>query len=405
VSQRRLPWWALWAFPLVAGRYFLWGFLNYGFSLGIAFLALLTWILASRSTSAAARWVWAAASAALLGACVLSHMAGWGVGVVLIVLWAFGQHWSTSSLARVPSALRLICVIAPSLLFYLGWMSRSTGRPMVYYDVLKGKIAGIVSPFATYLPSVSALTMTSFAGVTLWLLWRRALVLRWRDPSTWLPVAGLLLLFFVMPASLMGSMFLDRRLFTPVVLAALALWPVCWPSARACALVVSIILGVQAMRTAEFVSESHLQTQAVRQIRQALRQVPFGSSVVGANFTDSGRLEVPALLHAPALAAADRGAWVPTLFAQPNDRNPISFRQPERHAALRQMVPQLDNNHLPEVRVDWTGFCLATDYLLVTWTKTAPILPTAVEVPCLKEVARGVHWALYAGTSRPSLTP
>jgi MFS family permease len=85
--QRTVPWLALLAFPLAYSRYYVWGFLNYFFAIGLAFFGFAAWLSLRRSRTALGALV-----LALFGiGALLSHLAGFAVLGILVACHELGE--------------------------------------------------------------------------------------------------------------------------------------------------------------------------------------------------------------------------------------------------------------------------------------------------------------------------
>jgi len=392
-----IPWMALWCFVFAQSRYLLWGFLNFEFALGLAFVSFFFWIHAQSKKTFFDRAVWLFFCATLLVAALLSHMIGWGIGVSLIGFWCISEYIKSGTYLRqwIRLGVQMLSATLPSLMAYALSTQKGADLTPHYAEFLKGKIGGVASAFATYHTATTLITCAAFIFSVGWALRNtRFPALREYLAAQIVPF-GIFAIFLLSPGSMMGSYFLDRRIFVPALMMSLIFLPnkenyhskIPW-------LLVLALLVTHTVRFSEFFIENKQQTKVVREIREALQTIPPKSILVGFNFTDSGRLEAPALGSVINLAVPDRGAFVPGLFAEPRDRMPISVRKEIIAQNAKYTHPLLDSNSESQNLVDWKNFCGAGDYVLITWSKTSPNLP-ADSMSCFHDSGTGKNWRLY----------
>lgn len=388
--NRRPPWLALLAFGFVYHRFITWGFLNYTFALGVALLVMAGWLRATApGVSVRRQWCWALGTAAVLMGLVVAHLVGWGLAVAGVLLCEIGRLAGGQRMGRergVSAALALAAVLPGFLWYAVGFahdrsMSVTFEPPRAW---LFGKATALVTPFYSYSLPVAVACTVVFLGV-LGVGLRRAVLTRAAWPVTaWLPLLGMVVLFLVLPASMMGSHFLDKRIWIMVAVLAVALPTVVLTPRQAvlAVLVTAMLLGV---KTAEVTRASLAMSRIVGEIRQSLQAVPVGSRLTGLSFSNSTSMEYPPLRHVASLAAADRAALVPGLFARPFDASTIGF-QPSLH----QKAPMRFFNLSPEDSAVLLDACAHFDHVLLTYEARAPQEPA-----CLQPLVRGAHFGLY----------
>ncbi len=89
--NKQPPWLAMWAFIFIFNRYFIWGFLNYFFSLGLAFLIFAFWIATQKSPNSNIQFLSKLAVSLLLMTSLLSHLMGYAIALICIFGYEFGK--------------------------------------------------------------------------------------------------------------------------------------------------------------------------------------------------------------------------------------------------------------------------------------------------------------------------
>lgn len=384
--NRRPPWLALLVFPLCFNRYFVWGFLNYIFSIGLGMLLLALWIVVRDAEKKPVRYLGMVAVSLGMLLLLVSHLMGFGVAAIGLGAYEMGRAFKGHAAwgARVGVMLRAGLIMVPGLLFYALCFEHS-GSGSFYYGVgLRGKLSGALSPFLTYDLRWAAVCVV---GMVCALWWGAGAGLRrasaW-PPATWLPVAFLAALFLVLPSAMMGSDFLDKRLFICVAFFALGL-VVFRPDAKQVKVLVCLSVLMVSAKVAEVDRAWATHTGAMNEIRRSVALIPVGSRVGSYSFSDNSLMEYPPLRHAVMLAVIDRSAMVQTLFAAPFNKEsvayvaPVGFKRPLDAAGVTPADP-----------VDWARACRDQQFVLVTHMTSMPKMPS-----CLRLLSKGAHHGLY----------
>jgi len=398
--QRQPPWLTLWAFPLGFGLYFLYGLLNFYYSMGLSLWLVALWIWAHRQ-SPAARW----GSASLVGATMLwllvCHLMGYGVGAAIISMLELGWLAQTPKGQRVRRFFAQLPLVAlatvPGLIFYALAFEHGDGSGAPEWTrALRAKAVGIVSPFVDYSWAVSAV-VSAILLATVVVLWRRGAYRRTGWPLwAWLPVVGFLVLFLALPTGLLNSYLLDRRLFIVVVVLALALHPVVGLPRRVGLALVAGLCIAQAAKVASMSRAYEEQGEALADIQQVVERLPIGQMLWHLNFRREGTFPAPTLGHAGMLAVIDRAAHVPQLFAWPRDQEWVAYRDEDK------IRPLLGDMMAGQTPAPWYFQCGEYDYLLITHTAEMRRFPPP---GCMQEVARGEYYVLFKTNGAEPLRP
>ena len=381
------PWMVLWAFPLAFNLYFIYGFLNYIFSIGLALLVMALWVSTRPLKGQLALLLAHACIAALLAVLLVSHLMGYGLAAAAISLYELGRIYP-SGLPRKALAGRvalLMLTVLPSAIFYLVGFDHSKPPEIQYFNILRAKLVGVFSPFLAYYGPAAMAAVAAFAVGLCVGLGKLAFAPRTWPASSFLPVAGMFLLFLVAPSAMMGSYSLDRRLFICVVLLFLGLAVVRLPSRQALAMGLVAVL-LQLGKVVEVSTVWATQSRVMSQVEAAVQQIPVGAKVGGASFTDTGSFEIPPLRHALMVALIERSAFVPNLFAQPFNGESVAYRREYqvRHQALLSALR-------PDDPVPWDFVCSNYEYFLLTYMSRFPKTPA-----CLHLLGEGEGFNLYS---------
>ena len=373
--QGSVPWLALLALPLGYSRYYAWGFLNYFFSLGLAFLGFALWVVLRDARS---RWAPLALAAAGMLA-LLSHLAGFAVLAVLIACYE-ASRWRglTRPLVSAGAAIA-ICACA-----YLLFFDRQLPLTLAWEEGALIKARNVASPFVSYQLLPGMVLAAGWAAALLWAWRRRALhmVSGWR-----LPMAAFALLVVLLPSMAMNSYYLTARLVIvlPLVFLAYARFDA---GPRAQAALAVVVLALVALKVTEVRGEWRRFSDDVGRYREAFRALPMGARVASVAFATGAGI-VPAR-HAAAFAVTDRDAFIPNFYAFPFNGESVAFREP-----VRALTARSEKDHVIYGRGDgappWRLYCEHYDALFVLQLdeRAAP-LP-----PCARALVRSHDFALY----------
>jgi hypothetical protein len=330
--------WSLWpclAFLFLYNRSFLWGFLNYLFGIGLAFLAFALWV-ALRERSAALRLGLAGLLATAL---FFAHLQALGVYGILIAgyetgrLHRAGRLWSPAALAAlVATALPFL---VPAALFFLGPHGAESGG--IVYGRPVRKLDLLFSVFDNY---DRAFDVAGFAVLVLalaCLYWRRGVVLA---PAFRLPLALLALAYLALPTGIFSGYGADHRL--PLALALLLIGgsdapAIAAPAARGLVAATALLFLA---RMAVVGLSWHQSDLAYAPLIASLDDLPPGARIAVGYAPDAVNSEATPLVHLPNLAIVTRDAFVPTLFAY-ETQQPVRLTPSYRALADRLTPPVL----------------------------------------------------------------
>ena len=395
VNDRRPPFLALWGFPIAFNRYYIWGFLNYQFAIGLGLFVFGLWVYGRRRRAGALSCLDQAFVSLSLILILICHLMGYAVTMLCMGLHTLSQmlRAETMSQGKIRCAAQAGLVILPSVLVYIFVCDHSASEyPTVYQDVAYSKMCGLASPFFTYhlwlVPLLGvAFLLSVFVAISSGAKSLKDRIRQAYSWSAWIVITGLLVAFLLAPAAMMNSYFLDRRLFAPVSFIALALIACRLSFTRAMAIIsLAFICHLSGVITVNDVWET--QSKSMREIRLAFEQIEVGSKVAGLSISDTNQMPLPPLQHAVTMAVYTRAAFVPTMFAKPINAESVAFNPPYDQYARTQgtFVHGISPKFMANM-IDWARHY---DYVLVTYADQVPGAPDGMSL-----ITTGEHFMLF----------
>lgn len=337
------------AFLLLYGRILLWGFLNYLFGLGLAFVLFAAW-LPLRSRAPPLRLALGTGFVLLL---YFAHLEALGVYAVLLGAYEIQAAWQSPQ----PGHKRLLRLVLAGLPFLLPLaillldthgLNTTIGFSPVgrKFDLLFGifdaedRILDIVC-FAVV---VGALTMA---------LRRRWLTLA---PAMRFPLIALAITYLAMPTHILSAFGADHRL--PLAMALALLASLRWVGSEGAES--RFMLGAAALyvvRLGAVLLSWHASDAVYTRMLTILDAISANSRVAVAYPSAELHATVTPFLHMPTLAIIRRDAFVPTLFASPAQQ-PIRLTPPFQRLADR-LTPTELWEHFVEGRGEIDAAALA----------------------------------------------
>ena len=303
-------------FLLLYNRQFLWGFLNYLFSLGLALLTFALWVALRRKPIGVRCGIFVILALMVF----VSHLAGFGVLGVLIVgyeVHSFLQGKDCRALRNDLVAATIVLGL-PAALFLLFSPTRTRSTPSALWE-LRSRIIGLMDAFNNYTLALDAATfLLVVTAIGVGLLLRKARL----HSRMWLPLVSLALIYCVINPQLLGSTGADRRLIPALflVLACSLEWNV-----RERYFVAAIGL-VFLVRTAVVIKNWSAANVIYSANVQVIDQIPRGVKVAAAvgelNFP---QLNNPPVLHLPNMAVIRRQVLINSLFVY-DGVQPLRFK-------------------------------------------------------------------------------
>ncbi len=323
-------------FPIAAwSTTFLMGFLNFQIGLGLALLFAAADPLARGRT----RPIGALLRIPLGLILAVDHLFSLVFYAALLAALAMGPQaispsdWRSMGRRAMKAALAAGWCLIPlaAMLLYahaLPGANVEDGRGGLRFDALPAKIATLVSPLVTYNLGLELLLALGFAGLGVWLAFRRHLNVHW---GLLLAAAAFACLSVVAPAWAADTAWVDRRFPIMALLCLLASVQLKAAASPRLAMAVGVAALALVAARAGWVAWNWSSAQHdLASTRLALRGVPAGATVLPmqhrASFAakwsaPAGRyiwqVGDPTFRHYPALAVPLQRAFVPTLFAVP----------------------------------------------------------------------------------------
>lgn len=376
----RRRWWALAAVLAAYNVTFMFGFLNFVLSTGLALLFAAGWITWRDRRPAVVVTLGIIATAILF----LSHLAGLAFFLILVAsaelehVWRVGRAgrgWVRMFLVRMVAAAPL--VVAP-LGFYALSRFSAVATPVKWrWSSKLWEAPGILVNYDPALDAVSATLVFGF--VALCLVLRRGIV----APKSVVAVAMLALLVVALPFSLMGTHFLDLR---PAIMLGLLVFAGFTPRGlspglqRVAITLVVLLFGAR-MAVIGTVWAGH---QAhIEELRAITSRVEPGSRVFILDIqpgdapgywaaTRDWRLpmEISLNYHLPAIILIERHAFYPNLFADPAQQPLVRLQPFEALAQEYWRMPRYQA--LKRDGSLFAGFACRADYVLMMQAGAEP---------------------------------
>lgn len=299
------------AFLFLYNRHFLWGFLNYLFSVGLGL-----WMLAAHIHFRSRGTVFRAVLLSLLAvALLISHLHAFASYAILVGGYEISIFWRNRK--NLPWRDLLVAAaqfVLPVILFFS--VSSTTDRAgEIKWSSAIDKVYGLLDMVNNYSLTLDVATFLILAGlVGLGLITRRLSIHR----DMRLPLALLFMIYLCLPRLMFASFGADRRLLVMLALAAVATLEVRVDTPRVRA---GLVLGIALLFFVRMgvIGMNWVQAKNVYQpILSAIEKLPKGARVAvicgGDNFP---YLANPPLDHVPNMAVISRDAYLNTLFAEP----------------------------------------------------------------------------------------
>jgi hypothetical protein len=363
----------------------LYGFLSYGFGLGLFLLVFSVWLVDRRGPTGFRLIVLSGGALT----CYLAHATAWLFLVVAVA----------ASLARAPDrgswrswARHAGFLAAPLLLVAvnLATLGRAAVAEPLVWGTAFGKVVGVASLVALYHPAWDAVMAVGFLGAiaaALLVARRRGLTV---DGGALLIAGVFALLFLIVPSEIAGTWAADRRLLLPAVTMALLAvrWEVGGRVGRGLA---AILLLLVIGRGAEVALAWRGLSRDLAARVALLQAVPAGARLYGFALVDrTNKWTWPSqlgLVHLHDYAVVDRGAVVNGLFARAHQQ-PLQARDVDPEPVL---TPALD---IEPAAVDWPHIFARADYLFVS--RSIPAYRDYLRQRC-DTVAEQADAGLYRG--------
>lgn len=299
------------AFLLLYNRVFLWGFLNYLFSVGLAL-----WMLAAHIHFRERNKLWRIVLFTLLSVVLLvSHLHAFASYAVLIACYEISIVWRKRRDAPWADLFTSAAqFVVPAILFLTLSGSTSNARTVKWSSPFD-KVSGLLDMVNNYNLPLDIATFLLFAILACVGLFMRRLSVH-RDLR--LALVVLFIIYLCLPRLIFGSFGADRRLLVIVALVAVAALDIRIETARMRGMLVFGIAALFVTRMAVIGVNWVDAQKTYRPILAALDTLPTGVRVA---VISGGKmfpyLQNPPLEHVPNMGVIKKNVYMNSLFAEP----------------------------------------------------------------------------------------
>ena len=304
-------------FLVLYNRHFIWGFLNYLFSVGLALWFVVAWLYL-RERSAVLRVIVFSSLATIL---LVAHLHAFGSYALIVGGYELSVAWQARRESdRLPwgnLAVGVAQFVLPVALFLL--FSRTAGKAgEIVFGSPMDKAVALLDIFNNYSLPLDVATFGALALIVAWGVWKAGLRLH---AHVVLPLALLFVAYLCMPNAMFNSYGADRRLLVMVAVFAIAgaggftvTRRLGWGLAAGLALLFGVRMAVigQNWRMADV---------RYREVLAAVDMLRPGSRVAVANGGNMYPfLQNPPLDHVANLAVVRKQVFINSLFAEPGQQ-------------------------------------------------------------------------------------
>ncbi len=335
--------WPLMSLFFVYNRIFLWGFVGYLFTLGVAMAAFAGWV-ALRGRPVIRMVI----ATVLATAIYLGHLYAFGVYALCIAGYELTVLWDRRRDRRraIVDAAIASAQFAPAMYLFLFVSPTSGAARVTEWGSLWRKVDAPANLLFNYHLTFDLACLGLLAAMVLWGLLHRHLT--W-NRFMFGPLTLLVIAFLIMPDQLFTSYAADKRL--PIAIALVGIAGCEW---RSWSLLPAMALTVLFAVRVALISEVWAESNAVySEYLAAIEHVPYGGKlmVVVAHSSQSSLPPIPTFEIAN-MAIIYRQAFVPSLFTYPKDAGQAVAFSPEmqklaqatpHHIARPQMLARLND--------------------------------------------------------------
>jgi hypothetical protein len=349
---------------------FLFGFVNLAFGIGMALWVFALWLHWGRRPAAIPLF------ALLACTILLAHLFAFAVYALIIVTYRAGEVWrqrraSIDLKKMLASAVPgLLHLILPAFL-YLAFMPRELHETGFDYGGVASKVAAILTMMGTGDPAYEALCLFAL-GTAAVLVARRVVV----APAMIPPLIAAGVVFILLPHRLGEAYFVDYRMPSTIMLLLIASTDWRPGTETACRRAEIVAAAFFAIRFSVLMVHWAAWQPIYDAYRTAFAALPQGAKLLPLRRDPEifDPREAPPLGQIASFAVTERGALIPSLFADMGHQ--LLFYRPP-YDALRNQAPHADE-------------AAAFDYVLLV----RPEQFNAEPLPAFTEIARGPTFVL-----------
>lgn len=380
--HRRWSAWPLLVALLLYNEFFIWGFVNFLFALGVAFWLSAMWIFFRDN-----RVAWLLFPLSALGLFLL-HLMSFAIYLLIISTFEIGLlYWKgLDSRQILMRGLQVSFQAIPGLILLFLASPTGGGHSSTFFSNMLQKITSIKYLFANYVPFIDfKLTFVPlFVGGLVGLVTNSVRFNR----LMLIPLAAMFFTYLALPQTLMSSGGAWRRFVLP--LAMLFVVSTDWHIVRAKIRITVTVLAALLFLGRLWVVHEHWMVidQDLASIRRVMKLIPEGATLYPLEIADDPSQSVITYRsHFPAMAVIDRGAFVPILFAQ-GTQQPIRFSDAAKKIMRTDSQPRQVNS-IDAVQ-DWADISQYDYVLIMGANKLKENLP-----PAFRRVTNVDDVALY----------
>ena len=306
------------AFLLLYNRQFLWGFLNYLFSVGLALWIFTAHIYFRERVNAFAR---ISLFSCLSVGLIVAHLHAFASYAILVGCFEISMAWRQYHKDR---AFCLRSLLLPALQFVIPvWMFFSLSSTAqragdTQYGNWIDKFVAFLDIFNNYNLALDIATFVFFGSLLIAGLYLRKVHIH---PAMRLSIGIMLALYFAMPALMFSSYGADRRLLIMLALVLLSSIDVRLERSRLCAGLAAAVFILFMTRMTVIGLEWNKAARVYAQVLSAIDRIKPGSRLavlVGGNLFPS--LQNPPLDHLANMAVVKKNVYINSLFAEPGQQ-------------------------------------------------------------------------------------
>lgn len=298
------------SFLILYKRQLLWGFVGYLFTLGVSFWVFAWWVRSADRRFETARLIlFTIASSALF----LGHLHAFATYAILIAGYELTAAAKRERAGRVAGLLLASLQFVPAIGMFLVFSPTRNRATEIEYGSLLSKATGIVDAFHAYHTGLDAFTAVALGLLVIYGLATRSLSIH---RSMLLSIVVLTVLFFLLPATMLGSFAADRRLATSIyfIAAGSMFWR--FSGSRAAIVAVAFLSALFVVRMAVVALHWRDAGRVYSRLLTTLESIPAGRRIAAAVAKPSSPfLEDPPVMFFASMAVVRRNAFVNTLFA------------------------------------------------------------------------------------------
>lgn len=367
IFQGSTPWFTLSIFGILYSRYFIYGFLNYFFALGVALLTAAAWFRLRTWPVLIRILIFSSLTSVLIGL----HLVAFGIYALAVGGLELHKAIRDRAWRRLGTYVVALQFILPTCLYFTQFAGprRKLMLSELWGSVgtmLTSKIAGLVGIFASYdLHSGAVLTVVVLA-ILIFAVWRNKVT---PLAGFWMPAALLAAAFLCLPGDLMGSAYLDRRI--PIA-AAFFLVPLMRLQATPQVLGIFIVgltgwVGIRVVDANSHWTESE---RVFDRYRAELLSVAQGAKLFTYIAVEDTHMEFPPVRHIGGFAVVDRSAFIGNIFAMPAVCESVHL-QPDVSPLQR-----IDVIYPPGKEPDWPLVQANFNYMILIYEADKPVYPS-----------------------------